>query len=146
MGEHCEFIAASSVPVSETGCWLWLGAWSAKGYGSVRRAGQNHAHRLAYQEFVGPIPGGLMVCHKCDVRACCNPDHLFVGTGADNIGDAKRKGRMHPGTRNYNSKLTDELATWIRQSPLSSRAIARQLGMAHATIAMCRRGETWSHV
>lgn len=141
-----EYIASRSTPVPETGCWLWLGQWTAKGYGGTHAGGQNYAHRLSYQEHVGPIPEGMMVCHKCDTRACCNPDHLFVGTAAHNSADAKAKGRMHPGTRNYNSKLTDELVAEIRASKLSVRAIARDLGMSHATIAMARRGDTWRHV
>lgn len=146
MGGHCEFIISASIPVPESGCWLWAKGWSAKGYGSVRLGGQNYAHRLSYQEFVGPIPAGMQVCHKCDTPACCNPSHLFLGTGADNLADASRKGRMHPGEKNYNNKLTNELVGWIRSSTLSCRAIARKLGMEHSTIAMCRRGDTWRHV
>lgn len=145
MAEHESFILLNSQPVTESGCWIWLGAWSAKGYGSVSRGGQNYAHRLSYQTFIGPIPDGLLVCHKCDTRACCNPAHLFAGTHAHNSADAKSKGRMHPGEKNYNSKLTPELVQAIRGSigEVSAREWARRLGMSHATIAMARRGETW---
>lgn len=83
------------IPVPESGCWLWLGGWDANGYGKVSRNGKviTTAHRLFYFERNGPIPTGLVVCHKCDTPACCNPDHLFLGTYQDNIDDMIRKGR-----------------------------------------------------
>ncbi len=58
-----------------------------------------YAHRVAYELATGPIPEGMVVCHRCDTPACINPDHLFVGTQQDNIADMHRKGRRVYATR-----------------------------------------------
>ena len=75
-------------------CWLWVGAQNGKGYG---RFGVNRkvvsAHRYSYETFNGPITDGMIVCHTCDVRHCVNPEHLWLGTVADNNKDMFDKGR-----------------------------------------------------
>ena len=80
-------------------CWIYTGAVHHDGYGviGIGRGRQFRAHREAYKTFVGEIPPGLLVCHRCDVPLCINPKHLFLGTPKDNTQDMIRKGRRYLG-------------------------------------------------
>lgn len=82
-------------PEAITGCWLWTGRLTNSGYGQIAKSthGEWKAHRLFWRVANGPIPGGLCVLHKCDTPACVNPDHLFLGTQADNVQDMMNKHR-----------------------------------------------------
>lgn len=85
----------SRITVDERGCWIISGWKHAKGYIVIGYRGKAHrAHRLAYQLWKGPIPAGMVICHTCDVRDCCNPDHLFIGTVDTNNKDCAAKGRQ----------------------------------------------------
>lgn len=90
--------------VDERGCWNWLGSIQNRGdgYGTLQINGSStKAHRISYTAWVGPIPDGLFVLHSCDNKRCINPDHLRVGTQADNMRDVSERGNRewHGGDR-----------------------------------------------
>ena len=86
---------------SEDDCWEWQGYRTSKGYGRMQ---VNYislgAHRLSWEIHNGPVPDGLLVCHRCDNPPCVNPEHLFVGTCVDNAQDMLAKGRATTGASN----------------------------------------------
>jgi hypothetical protein len=144
-----EYFIERSIPEPNTGCWLWLGATQWNGYGAVRVGNKTKpAHRLAYETHHGvTLASDLDVCHKCDTRACVNPDHLFSGTRTDNMRDCSNKGRVVTpslaGERCPASKLTPRQVIAIRSDPRSQRAIGRAYGVDHGTVGHIKRGSTW---
>jgi hypothetical protein len=76
-------------------CWLWIGHKSRPGYGALNLKGKHvRVHRFSWLLHFGEIPTGMSILHRCDVRNCVNPSHLFLGTQADNMKDAGKKGRI----------------------------------------------------
>lgn len=121
------------------GCWLWSGALGGGRYGVVHirpHVTAFSAHRLAYWIERGPIPGGLQANHKCDVRECCNPEHIFVGTQADNLQDASRKGRLH--LQHYNVERRGERHPRARFSNEDVRAMRALADAGFSTAYVAR--------
>ena len=135
-------------------CWEWTGPLTKNGYGTFSGVNRMTAHRKSYVIKFGLIPKGMLVCHKCDNRKCINPDHLFIGTHQDNMKDMVSKGRSkyQPaplGELNPVSKLTNNDIRQImklNEDGMSSRAIAKVIGVSYNAICMVLLGRTWSHI
>lgn len=128
-------------------CWLWQGTLGDLGYGELYARGRKNykAHRLSYELHHGEIPEGLFVCHKCDVRNCVNPDHLFAGTHDDNMADKVSKGRQAAGKRsNGKGKLTEDQVLAIAKDGRQRLEIAREYGIHPTAVWQIRVGLTWS--
>lgn len=148
-----------------TGCWNFTGAKNDFGYGIVgnggTRAGNDRAHRITYRHFNGEIPKGLFVCHRCDNPACCNPEHLFLGTADDNHRDMREKGRHSKPPRNehdigsyrYNAKLTEEEVKAGRARVEAGETKYsvwkdwnQRFGLTQGPAYRILNGQTWRHV
>lgn len=144
-------LEANSMPCPATGCRLWLGELSDSGYGRLKIKGRSvKAHRASFALAHGPIPEGHGVLHRCDVRACIEPVHLFSGTQADNMADMARKRRggdwHRPKLVELPAVLTAEAVAAIRTSDEPSTVLAERYGVACRTITDARTGATWAHL
>ena len=131
-----------------TGCWIWKGAKTKGGYGALWVDGEvKYVHRVSATLYFGfDQSSGLYVLHRCDIRACFNPDHLFTGTQADNMRDAARKGRL---SRVGRGKLTREQVSLIKHSLIEGSIqapLALEYGVSTATISQIARGKIWKDV
>lgn len=154
-----------------TGCWEFTGSRFGSGYGQQKVGGRNwRAHRLVWEIFNGEVPGGLSVLHRCDVRHCINPKHLFLGTHDDNMADMVAKGRSPIGDRNSArkyphhyigksrgalngmSKLSEDDVVKIKRMLMGGgkrgyRAdIARAFSVSSTTIYTIENGKVWGHI
>lgn len=136
----------------QTGCIEWTGHTVGGGYGQVRHNGKDaYAHRVAFERAFGAIPKGMFVLHKCDNRPCCNPDHLFLGTHADNMRDKVKKGRSAsmPGETNPSAKLTADEVRLIRRlcaAGASKKEVGSMFGVTGAAVALIVFRKNWQHI
>lgn len=123
-------------------CLIWTGETYNSGYGRLKGKA---VHRLTWAAKHGPIPKGMFVCHRCDVRACFEIDHLFLGTAADNNADMMAKGRFValPGEANGMAKLTRAQVMEIIADKRIGRVIAAQYGIKQAQVSRIKRGQSW---
>lgn len=136
-------------------CWIWQGAKDRRGYGKVEVDGRfRTASRVAWILIHGEVPENYFVCHHCDVPACVNPAHLFIGTGSDNMRDMVKKGRhasasrpgWNSGESNGRAKLRGTQAMVIRarhRAGESSIKLADEYGVSKSLVLQISRGEVW---
>jgi hypothetical protein len=114
-----------------------------KGYGHINIDGiKVPAHRISYELHNSQIPDGLYICHKCDIRACVNPEHLFIGTHLDNMQDKVAKGRT-------SKKLTVNSVVAIKQriaNGESDLAISQDYNVNRQTINRIKLNQLWAHI
>lgn len=136
-----------SMPEPNSGCHLWLLSAGVHGYGTLEVDGRYWlAHRLAWTVARGPIPEGGVICHKCDVRTCINPDHLFLGTHADNVADKIAKGRGNNGEINGASTLTVTQVRAIKAATGTHTSVGRKFNIGRQHASVIRRGLAWRHL
>jgi len=130
-------------PEPNSGCWLWTATGTKQGYGlfCIKHTSVL-AHRVSYELHHGKIPDGLMVLHNCDNPSCVNPDHLRVGTNADNMRDKRERNRSSRLTRDKipHAKMTADQVRYIRTSSSSEASMAREIGVSRSTIRNARLG------
>jgi len=162
-----ETFESKYIPVTESGCWIWMGACTDRPYGIVWAPRPSRkaimAHRFSYKLYKGTIPDGMNVCHSCDVTLCVNPKHLFIGTQLDNIHDmiAKKRNFMFPnpgnrghhakGSRNGASVITEESVIFMRKlfddKECSNIAeLSRRFHISESQSSRIVYRESWKHI
>lgn len=141
----------SQIDKVDSGCWLWTGEIVGHGGGILRMGRQIlSAYRLSYEIYKEEIPKDMCVCHSCDVRSCVNPDHLWLGTHAENMADAAKKNRMHPGEQSAQSKLKEtqviQIVELYKTGNYSQQQLSDMFGVAHSIISGIITGKNWKHL
>lgn len=135
-------------------CWPWLAGKKTSGYGAAQYHGKLlSASKVAYMLTFGEVPLGLFVCHKCDNRSCCNPNHLWLGTPLENSADCRRKGRnpmwLENSDQNPAAKLKLEDIKEIRRRYFGKvsqqKELAIEYGVTKRTIHNITSGISWKH-
>ena len=145
IGDEKERLLARFRVNAKTRCWDWIGA-KAKGYGRLMAYGRMcPAHRLSYELHCEPIPSGMHVLHHCDNPGCIRPEHLFVGTNADNMADKAAKGRQARGIGHASARLTEADVSAIRSTRgMSHRKLAERYGVHPGHIGKIISGKKWA--
>lgn len=141
----------------ETGCWIWTGAKTDKGYGRISRSRGSkrknfRAHRVSYELNKEPIPKNAIVMHTCDVPACINPEHLQLGTHAENSADMVKKGRSARAEQHGLSKLTCKQVRRILHlykphcKVNGGRALAKRFSVNPSTISYIVSGRSFAYM
>lgn len=140
-----------TMPHMTTPCWEWTGGLSDKGYGTLHDTDRRvvKAHRKAFQLAHGePVPDDRDVLHHCDNPPCCRPDHLYLGSNADNMADKVERGRQPRGEGNTVVVLTEEQVLDIRarfsRRKRNGAALAREFGVAKRTVYDIVERRTWN--
>lgn len=142
-----DFFDARYEIISQSGCWIWTGAVTEHGYGRFPlRLGNKRAHRFSFERFVRPLQPGEDVCHRCDVRCCVNPEHLWAGSRGDNNRDreAKGRGRQPRGESHHKAKLTRQQAVEIFLSCAPDRALSEKYGVTPKAIYAIKNRQSWA--
>lgn len=144
-------LEAKSIPEPNSGCLLWFGSDDGQdGYGRIEIKRRNVAtHRASWEVANGrPVPAGMQVLHKCDVPACINPDHLFLGTDEDNRADKMAKGRQRgpAGELHGMAKLTRVGVVKIRGDHRCVTQIAADYEVSENAILDVKRRKSWQCV
>ena len=137
------FHITSRLMVDENECWLWQGSLNSDRYGSIGWKPYT-VHKFMWEYHYGKVPKGLMVCHKCDVRHCCNPHHLFLGTNIENLLDAGEKGRRINGIVRSGFKLKTKEALQIKNDDRSASVIAKEHNLNRSQVWKIKTGRRWA--
>ena len=135
-----------------SGCWIWTGGVSGNGYGYANVNGkQVRAHRAVFEAMRRSIPDGGCACHRCDNKLCVNPDHIFIGSHAENMADMRSKHRHRPpiGERSGTAKLTAEQVREIRDMAswyVPHQEIADRFGVTRSHISHIVNRDKWKHI
>lgn len=132
-------------------CWEWQGHKQRNGYGVINIDNKpRRAHRISYEIHNGAIDENAFVCHRCDNRACVNPNHLFLGTRIDNIRDAVQKKRHAHGETFHTAKLTESKVNEIRQryasGGITQCALGLEFGVHKSIVSKIIGRKIWRHI
>ena len=139
--------------VKTDSCWMWTGGRTKSGYGKfnpTHHAGWEKAHRFSWMMNFGSIPSGRVVCHRCNMKLCVRPDHLYVATSRENTLDAMRDGLCPIGEKHGMAKLTEsqvkEIRLMFESGDITKAKLSRTYGVSEMQITRIIKRQTWRHL